>query len=382
MTIPYCLNIHPGETLADVRDAITRHALRVKARLAPETPYPLGLRLGAAAIADLCDSDTLTLFRELLETNALFVTGINGFPYGTFHGSTVKEAVYQPDWSRRERLNYTMKLCTVLATLLPAGAHGNVSTVPLGYKPLCDEDSAKLFLRHIAQMAEFLSMLYESTGRRIALAIEPEPDCVIENCAELIEWFPRFYDASEAARDYLGVCLDTCHFAVEFEEPLEVMRKLEQARIRIERIQLSSAISTTVSPESLSALRPFVDPVYLHQTRIRTPDGTVFAYPDLTEAMLAEALRHAGGTLRTHFHVPLFFEGTNALHSTHADLSPAFLAHAVERNYPLELETYTFDVLPPSIRPASLIDSLVQEHAWITARLPAPLLTAHRAVTL
>jgi sugar phosphate isomerase/epimerase len=370
MTIPYCLNIHPGETLADVRDAITRHALRVRERLAPDTPYPLGLRFSAAAVGELCDSDTLALFRELLAANSLFVTGINGFPYGTFHGAAVKEAVYQPDWSCKQRVNYTMKLCTILSALLPEDRRGNVSTVPLGYKPQCDEDAVKLYLRNIAEMAEFLRALYENTGRRIALALEPEPDCVIENCAELIEWFSRFYDASEAARDYLGVCLDTCHFAVEFEDPLEVMRKLEQARIRIERVQLSSAVSATVSPESLNALLPFVDPVYLHQTRIRTPGGDTLRHPDLTAQVLSEALHHAGATLRTHFHVPLFFEGTPALQSTHDELSPAFLAHAVGKKYPLELETYTFDVLPRSVRPASIIDSLVQEHAWITARLP------------
>ena len=369
MIIPYCLNIHPGETLADIRSAITNHALKVKQRLAPESPYPLGLRFSAATVGKFSNSDALDLFKELLKYHNLYATGINGFPYGTFHGTAVKNAVYQPDWTTVERVNYTMKLASILAALLPDGMTGNVSTVPLSYKPDSDADSEKIFINNIGKTADYLKMLHQETGKRIALSIEPEPDCVIENCAELIEWFERFYSASDAAKEYIGVCLDTCHFAVEFEDPLEVMHKLENAGIRIERIQLSSAISTKVSQKSIKALKPFIDPVYLHQTKIRKADGTIISLPDLTEETLSEALKHEGATLRTHFHVPLFFDGTDLLQSTHADLSPEFFAHAVQHNYPLEIETYTFDVLPPEIKPENIIDSLVMEHEWVVSRL-------------
>lgn len=369
MIIPYCLNIHPGETLEEIRSAITRHALRVKAHLAPEERYPLGLRFSAAAVEELCDSDNLAFFKELLQVNSLSVTGINGFPYGTFHRTAVKSAVYQPDWTTKERVNYTMKLCSILATLLPEGRDGNVSTVPLGYKPDSDNDSEKIFIEKISEVADFLRILYQESGKRVALAIEPEPDCVIENCEELPAWFARFYDASDAARDYIGVCLDTCHFAVEFEDPLEVMRKLEHTGIRVERIQLSSAISATISEESMDALTPFIDPVYLHQTKIRTTEGEIISYPDLTDQTLSDALQYKGATLRTHFHVPLFFEGTQSLQSTHDDLSGEFFKHAVAKKYPMEIETYTFDVLPREIKPKSIIESLVMEHEWVAERL-------------
>ncbi len=369
MIIPYCLNIHPGETLTDIRGAITRYALKVKERIAPNQPYPLGLRFSAGVVDELADNDALDLFKAFLETNSLYVTGINGFPYGTFHGTTVKSAVYQPDWSSKERINYTMKLCAILAELLPDNMCGNVSTVPLGYKPDSNEDAMNLYVKNISLMTDFLQQLYQETGRKISLAIEPEPDCVIENSSELIEWFNRFSAANGATREYIGVCLDTCHFAVEFENPLEVIRKLEQEQIQIERIQLSSAISTSISHESISALKSFIDPVYLHQTKIKGTDGSIKSYPDLTEETLKEALKYTGGMLRTHFHVPLFFKGTELLESTHNDLSPEFFAHAIERNYPLEIETYTFDVLPPAIKPDNIIDSLVMEHLWVAERL-------------
>ena len=369
MIIPYCLNIHPGETLAAVSNAITEYALRVKTRIAPDNHYPLGLRLSAIAVEELSAPDALDLFKASLEYNSLYATGINGFPYGTFHGTAVKSAVYQPDWSTKARVNYSMKLCSVLSALLPDKMNGNISTVPLGYKTELNTDSERLFVENISVMADFLSQLHQETGKRVTLAIEPEPDCVIDNSDELIAWFERFYDANNAAREYIGVCLDTCHFAVEFEDPLEVMQKLEAARIRIERIQLSSAISTTISEDSITALTPFIDQVYLHQTKIQLAGGEIISLPDLTEENLQVALQYTGCNLRTHFHVPLFFEGTAILQSTHTDLSSEFFTHAVKKNYPLEIETYTFDVLPPSIKPKNIIDSLVMEHEWVTERL-------------
>ena len=116
MTIPYCLNIHPGESLPEVCASIRRHALAVKARVAPDAPYPLGLRLSAAAAEELASPAALEMFRDLLGDNGLFVTGINGFPYGAFHHTAVKTSVYRPDWFTPERLNYTGRLATLLAS--------------------------------------------------------------------------------------------------------------------------------------------------------------------------------------------------------------------------------------------------------------------------
>jgi hypothetical protein len=369
MIIPYCLNIHPGETLEDIRSAITHHALRVKERIDPSGPYPLGLRFSAQSVIELSEADNLAFFKEFLISNNCYTTGINGFPYGAFHNTAVKKAVYQPDWGSKTRLNYTMKLCSILAELLPPGTDGSVTTVPLGYKTATDADSECVFIEHIVKCAEFLKMLYENTGKRVALALEPEPDCVIETGSEMITWFNRFYDAAEVVRDYVGICLDTCHAAVEFESPLETIHRLEAAQIKIARVQLSSAISATISLEALKVMSAFIDPVYLHQTRIRTADGSIHKYSDLTAETLADAALYTGGTLRTHFHVPLFFEGTKLLRTTHDDLSADFFSHVKTRGYPLEIETYTFDVLPKAIKPADIIDSLVMEHDWVTSRL-------------
>ena len=387
MPIPYCLNIHPGESLAEVRAAIEGHALAVKARIAPDSPYPLGLRLSATAAIELADPAALESFRDLLTRHNLFVTGINGFPYGAFHTVAVKATAYQPDWSTPERLSYTARLATLLANLLPDGETGSVSTVPLGYKGANSAAVApSVYVRQIAVVAEFLNDLKNRSGRDIVLALEPEPDCLLEDTQEVIAWFEdellnegkrwltankrRTPDEAEALlRRHIGICLDTCHFAVAFEDPLAALIRFESACIRVARIQLSAAIRSTVSEESLRRLADFIDPVYLHQTKIRRLRGQIVPLPDLTPDTLETARQHMGCELRTHFHVPLFYAGDEVIGSTHADLTAEFFAHAQAQNYPLEIETYTFDVLPPAIRPAHVVDSLVSEHEWVQQRL-------------
>ena len=389
-TVPYCLNIHPGESLGAVREAIETYACAVKARVSPDAPYPLGLRLAAAAADELADPASLDAFRDLLARRGLFVTGINGFPYGTFHNAPVKTDVYRPDWSSPERLAYTGRLATVLAALVPEGLTGNISTVPLGYKGFgvqgspADVQRSALYTRQIAVAAEFLHDLNARAGREIALALEPEPDCLLENTDEAVAWFEdgllqegrrwltgggrRTPDEAEALlRRHVALCLDTCHFAVEFEDPLTALIRFESAGLRVARIQLGAAIRATVGEVSLGRLAAFIDPVYLHQTKIRQPRGRILSLPDLTRETLEAAGAHVGCELRTHFHVPLFYAGDAVLGSTHGDLTPAFFARAAAGGYPLEIETYTFNVLPPAIRPASVVDSLVRETEWVRA---------------
>ncbi len=389
MSVPYCLNIHPGESLAAVREAITTHARAVKAAVSPDAPYPLGLRLAEAAVRELVEPAALDSFRALLAEYDLYATAINGFPYGVFHGAPVKTEVYRPDWTAPERLSYTACLAKVLAAILPEGFAGNVSTVPLGYKGagVGRQESDVLYARQLAIMAEFLHDLKERTGREIVLALEPEPDCLLENTADVVAWFEDVFlyegrrwlaarrrhtpeEAEALLRRYVGVCLDTCHFAVAFEDPLAALLRFESASLRVARIQLSAAVRAMVTDASLKRLAAFVDPVYLHQTKIRLPRSRIQAFPDLTPETLEAARQYPGCELRTHFHVPLFFGGDDTLGSTRVDLTPAFFAHADSRGYPLEIETYTFDVLPPELRPGSVVESLVKETRWVQAALP------------
>ncbi|MDD4024908.1 MAG: metabolite traffic protein EboE [Kiritimatiellae bacterium] len=387
--MPYCLNVHPGETLESVREAIAMRAATVKRAVAPDRPYPLGLRLSAVAAAELATQDrVLEEFADFLRQGGFEVSGVNGFPYGAFHAHTVKAAVYEPDWSTPERLKYTGRLATVLSALLPEGGCGNISTVPLAYKSRDLEAGARkaaVHARQIALLAEFLDTLRKEEGREIVLALEPEPDCVLDNIDDTVAWFEeqllyegaRWLSAGKRSsreeaeallRRHVGVCLDTCHFAVVFEDPLTALIRLESAGIRVARVQLSAALRCTVSDEALLRLRAFIDPVYLHQTRVRLPLGRFAAWPDLDAATLAAAQSHQGCELRTHFHMPLYYDGDGTLESTNTVLDAEFFAHVVARDYPIEIETYTFDVLPTGMRTDNVEESIIREHRWAQER--------------
>ena len=138
--LTYCTNVHPGETWPEVRASLVRHVAGVKRRVAPSAPFGVGLRLSDAAARALEAPAAREDLRALLAEHGLYVFTINGFPYGTFHGTPVKEEVYRPDWSEPERLRYTERLADVLAALLPDGVIGSISTAP---GPTAPEPAAK-----------------------------------------------------------------------------------------------------------------------------------------------------------------------------------------------------------------------------------------------
>jgi sugar phosphate isomerase/epimerase len=349
--LTYCLNIHAGETWAENFAAIERYALRVKGCVAPDKPFGLGLRLGRHAADSLAAPSRRESLRNYLDNNGLYVFTINGFPYGEFHGTRVKEQVYAPDWRTPERRDYTILLADILADLLPDGVRGSLSTVPVSFKPwMTNESDLKAAVANLHACAEHL------VDRNVCLALEPEPGCVLETTEEAIRFFLE--QLSESAREVIGVCFDTCHAAVQFEDPAGALQKYLSSGIRVAKIQLSAALEAG----NVDALKPFRDEVYLHQTKLRRANGSTTMWTDLP-------LATEDGMIRTHFHVPLFFEGSAGLRSTASDLTAEFFAlvkaGATEH---LEIETYTFDVLPPDLRPADVVDSIVREYAWVLAR--------------
>ncbi|MGH7947499.1 MAG: metabolite traffic protein EboE, partial [Opitutaceae bacterium] len=108
--LAYCTNVHRGENWEETFAALERHLLPVRRRVAPGRSYAIGLRLGQRAAAELTRRDNLLAFQRWLQRHECYVFTINGFPYGNFHGSRVKEQVYAPDWSTPERVAYTQQL--------------------------------------------------------------------------------------------------------------------------------------------------------------------------------------------------------------------------------------------------------------------------------
>lgn len=357
MPLTYCLNVHPGETWPENFATLRTTVLAVRDLVSPGRPFGLGLRLSAAA-AEEVDASELAAF---LESENLYVFTINGFPYGRFHGGPVKENVYAPDWRSPRRRDYTNRLATLLAALLPEGQFGSISTVPLSWKPWIQSASGlDAIVENLADCAAHCASL----PRDIRLALEPEPGCLLETTSETIEFFKRhIFTRGDAnlIRRHLGVCLDTCHVALQFEDPAASLRQYEAEGIAVPKIQISSALRT----HDFEALRPFAEPVYLHQVKALTPAGEILSWPDLPQA-LDELPSTAAQEARVHFHVPLHFTGAGPLGSTAPLLTPEFLA-GIRRDprTHLEIETYTWDVLPPSLRSASIEQSIAAEFRWL-----------------
>ncbi len=387
--LTYCTNIHAADGWPAVEANVRRFAPALKRRFAPDDPFGVGLRLSARDARELQEGSRLEAFRTFLDAEGLYVAIINGFPFGSFHGSVVKADVYAPDWRDPARLAYTLDLSRILARLLPDGIDGGVSTAPLSYKawmPATDTAGWTQATENVTEVAIALARLRQEQGTFIHLDIEPEPDCCLETSTETITFFEQWLlrhgtprlaralgvgadEARDILLDHVRVCFDCCHFAVEHEDPIEALDRLARAGIRIGRIQLSSALRADVPAEADRAaavharLRPFADSTYLHQVVTRSADGR-HQFPDLDVA-LAQAVSNAAAEWRIHFHVPLFLREYEGLGSTQDDVRrviEAAMAHPITTH--LEIETYTWDVLPPGLK-IDLLDSIEREYNWV-----------------
>lgn len=391
--LTYCTNIHRGETWEDTHATLERYLPEVKRRFAPQQTLGVGLRLSAIAAEALSARPQLDRFKDFLAREGLYVFTINGFPYGPFHGVRVKEEVYQPDWRFPERLAYSNRLADLLVELLPAdpSLDGSVSTVPATFRPIGDEPGAiAAIAENLVQHAAHLFHLADRSGRTITLALEPEPMCYLETVEEAAGFFEQQLFSSSAVerfcaltgvnrataetalRHHLGVCYDVCHAAVEFEDAAESLQRLAKSGISIFKLQLSAALKIArVDMDAVKKLRRFEDGVYLHQVVERRRDGRLVRFLDLAPAF-AHAREAEGHEWRVHCHVPIFLDALPELGTTQDFLREILALHRkapISRH--LEVETYTFDVLPQELRSVDVSTAVVRELSWVRDVLAA-----------
>jgi hypothetical protein len=369
--LAYCTNVHRGETWAETLAALERHTLPVRRRVAPGRSYAIGLRLGQRAAAELARPEALLAFQRWLERHDCYVFTVNGFPYGSFHGTRVKEQVYAPDWSTPERVAYTRQLFELLCQLAPAGAACSVSTVPASFKGFVAAEPERLSAIHsnLTACARQIADLAEKTGRDLHLGLEPEPLCLIETSAETVAFFDAWRDSDPAVDPLLrhvGVNYDCCHLAVEFETAAAALDRIVAAGLRLSKLHLSSALRVRPDAAGRAALAAFVEPVYLHQVVVGSAAGGVRRrYVDLPDALADATPVQPGDEWRVHFHVPLHAAPGEPFHDTRDHLLEALdwlKAHPGACTH-LEMETYTWEVLPPGWR-LPIEDQLVREYAW------------------
>jgi sugar phosphate isomerase/epimerase len=357
--LAYCSNVHPADDLDGVAAQLERYAARVRERLGVPV-LGVGLWVAAPALADAAAAERL---RGQFDRLGLEVVTLNGFPYKAFHADVVKLDVYRPNWADEQRRDYTLGLARLLAGLLPADVEeGSISTLPLGWRTEWDGDDQMAAQRALDQVAFGLEELQDQTGKRIRLALEPEPGCTIETVAQASEFLAGL------APQWIGLCLDACHLAVQFEDPNGAIADLADAGVPVVKAQVSSALRVPEPASARAFLDDFAEPRFLHQVRERVGAG-VAGTDDLPEA-LAGGLP-AGSEWRVHFHVPVHA----AEHTTQAELEATLAALAggpAPVTHHLEVETYTWGVLPDG--PGGddgLVEGLAAELAWTRDRLVA-----------
>jgi hypothetical protein len=389
--LSYSTLVHPGDDWAQMRASLATYLPEVKRRVCPDRPFGVSLRLSGSSAEQLAgspaDRDRLT---DFLTEQDLYVYTVNAFPQGSFKGGPVMERVYQPDWTSDERVRYTIQVADVLAEIAAPGIEPTIQTVPLAFRPDVTGDAyVDLFTHNVLRVVARLVAIERSTGRRIKLAIEPEPFCYLETIEEAATYFrERLYaragaedlarlagiplaEAYGALRRHLGLVFDIGHQSVEFDDIPASLDLLATNGVPVFKLQQAAALWVPeVTEESVRELERFTDTIYLSQTS-ELRDGIVTRHLNLSDAI--EAWRAAPGgkrEWRTHFHVPVFLDDLGPFRTTRFAIEQALDAHLAQpQSTHLEIETYTWDVLPSHLKTGDVTDYVVRELEWVLDRL-------------
>ena len=370
--LAYCTNVHRGNSWAETFDSLEKYVMEVRRKVIPDDRFAIGLRLGADAARELSDSDKIFQFRRWLDQNDAYVFTINGFPYGNFHGSRVKEQVYRPDWTVLQRLDYTLVLFTILEQLLEPGEEGSVSTLPGSFKEfLPNHEIPEIMIENLDACSLKIEELSGPKNLDLHLGMEPEPLGMFETTPETITFFNHLFDKAsneEVARKRIGVNYDCCHLAIEFEDAQEGLDSLITHGIRLSKLHLSSALTAKPTEKNLQRLKDFIEPVYLHQVALGKEGTCVGRIKDLDLAL--ESQKEGNLTdadeWRIHFHVPLHASPGSDLGDTrnHVINTLVWLSKNPEACHHLEMETYTWEVMPKELQADTVVEQIAREYQW------------------
>jgi len=388
--LTYSTLVHPGDTWPEMWNSLTTYVPQVKKRVAPNQAFGVSLRLAASSAQTLttnaAERDKL---KQFLADNDMYLYTVNAFPYGEFKNTLVKERVYEPDWRSEERAVYTMQVADILADVAAPGSDPTIQSPPLGFKPrVTGPDVVDAFTRQVIRTVAHLVKLKESTGTKVRLALEPEPYCFLETTEEALKYFDEhlYADksvlalsqatglssgaAQDALRDQLGMVYDICHQAVEYEDISASLRALADAGVPVFKLQEAAAVRVPeVTQEKVDALQRFADTVYLTQT-VERKNGKIRRFLNLEDAFEAWKKDPGPREWRTHFHVPVFLDDLGDFRTTRFAIEDALKFHKANKLSPhLEIETYTWDVLPEHLKTGDIVDYVEMELNWVKSQL-------------
>jgi len=390
--LSYATLVHPGDNWEMMEQSLRTYVPKVKARVSPNEPFGLSLRLAALSAELLVkDSKAREGLKRFMAENDLYLYTVNAFPYGAFKADTiVKEQVYEPDWRSEERTQYTINVADIIADVAPEGVPASIQTAPLGFKPrVTGPDVVASYTEHVMRVVAHLVGIEKRTGKTVTLALEPEPRCFLETTDETIDYFTNHLytgpsaerlakladipisDAIGALRRHLGIVFDIGHQAVGFEDIPVSLQKLVDAGVPILKLQEVAAMHMPkVTDETIEALQRFAKTVYLSQT-VEKKNGKITKFLNLEDAFAAYKADPGPREWRTHFHVPVFLDDLGgAFGTTRFALEQALKMHKEKPlSGQLEIETYTWDVLPDHLKTGDIVDYVCREIEWVRGQL-------------
>ena len=388
--LTYSTLVHPADNWDELWHSLQTFVPKVKARVSPDAPFGVCIRLAAPTAERLQgDAAARTMLKNFLADQDMYVYTANAFPYGAFKGTIVKEQVYEPDWRTEARTQYTMAVADILADIGTPDVPPSIQTAPLGFKPnVTGPEVVASYTEHVLRVVAHLVQIEQRTGRLVTLAIEPEPHCFLETTDETVAYFTgHLYtgaaatrlaklsglpvsEATVALRRHIGIVFDIGHQAVGFEHIPTSLQKLVDAGIPIFKLQEVAAMHIPeVTQAAVDALAQFAKTVYLSQT-VQKKNGVLTKFLNLEDAFAAWTSDPGPREWRTHFHVPVFLEDLGAFRTTRFALEDALKFHkATPLSRQLEIETYTWDVLPEHLKTGDIVDYVVREIEWVKGQL-------------
>ena len=388
--LTYSTLVHASDNWDQLWASVQTYLPAVKARMAPHEKFGVCLRTSAPSAALLsAEPAKRATLKQFFADQDLYLYTANAFVYGVFKRQVIKEEVYEPDWRSPERREYTKQVADLLADLAPAGINPSIQTAPLGFKPrVTGPDVVEAYTANVIDVVRHLIELEKKTGKVVTLGLEPEPRCYLETTDETIAYFQAHLfspqtaerlakaagihaaDAAAAMRKHTGVVFDIGHQAVGYEDIPVSLHKLVEAGVPIVKLQEAAAVyMPEVTQKTVDALQAFAKTIYLSQT-CQKKDGKTTWFLNLEDAFEAFAKDPGPREWRTHFHVPVFLTDLGAFGTTRFALEQALAVHKkTPLSTHLEIETYTWDVLPSHLKTGDIVDYVCRELDWVKGQL-------------
>jgi hypothetical protein len=389
--LTYSTLVHPADNWEQLYNSLVTYLPKVKARVAGNKSFGVCIRLSANTAQTLAGSAAeRAKLKKFLDDNDMYIYTANAFVYGHFKGELVKEQVYEPDWRTDERRQYTINVADILADVCPKHIAPSIQTAPLGFKPrVTGPDVIASYVDNVLRVVAHLIELEDKTGSTVQLAIEPEPWCFLETTDETIAFFrDHLYsgagveklaklaqvpiaDANEALRRHLGIVYDICHQAVEYENITESLQKLVDAGVPVFKLQEAAALYVPqVTQGAVDTLKRYAKTIYLTQT-MEKRNGKINRFLNVDDAIAAfEQDPNGPREWRTHIHVPVFLDDLGQFRTTRFAIEDALKFHKQKPlSRQLEIETYTWDMLPDSLKTGDIVEYVSREIEWVRNQL-------------